>query len=100
MKPLSEHTYHARNAWGGYTKLTEERFEVELADVGKTRQNYQGCGYSRHTFTAADVGRTVINYKSGYWSNWMFGLVSNPVPAVSPDYHVSPTPPQGAFHGN
>lgn len=61
------------NALGRMVIYIEQFFEVEESDVGVTRPNYLGHGYSNHRFTESDVGRHIHHQYDGTgWSCWSF----------------------------
>lgn len=75
MKKVTEpETRNVANAWGQYSDTTCQEFEVEPSDVGHTRPDYRGEGYSKHKFTQADVGRRiqVLTKPPSAYTCWVF----------------------------
>jgi hypothetical protein len=70
MKKLTEPTpQEVKNAWNGFVHIVVTDYEVEEADIGKSKFHYMGHARANYTFTKADVGRKVREDSSpgGCW---------------------------------
>jgi hypothetical protein len=74
MRPITEPVKLRKqtNCNGPEEVFTEQDFEVEASDVGRTRANYLGYRHATYQFASRDVGRQFRNTSqpSGYtcWS--------------------------------
>ena len=74
MKPITEPvTKNDRNAWGGYSAVTHQQFEIEECDVGKVRPDYLGQGHMSVQLTKDSVGAVIEVLTDGKgWTCWSF----------------------------
>ena len=74
MHAITEKKSHVGPCAQGHDVHDErQRFVVEEKDIGTTRHNFRGSGYSQHTFRKDDVGRIIEVITIGTeYTSWYF----------------------------
>lgn len=63
-----------KNAWGQYSGVIDQEFEVEERDIGVVRHRLNGSDTQKHVFNRADVGKRIIvrKYPDNYQGCWFW----------------------------
>lgn len=74
MKPIgSSYEFNASNAWGRDVRTVRREYEIEVDDVGVTRDNYLGYRHASYRFTHMDLHRKiVVAWDERGWQCWWF----------------------------
>lgn len=73
MKQLTQKQMVSRkNAWGGYSTIFTQLFEIEESDVGIKKPSYLGHCHREKEIRSENVGRKIEVMTKGIWSTWHF----------------------------
>jgi hypothetical protein len=74
MKPITEiERNHGQDAWGRDRRSYSQKFEIEAADINKTREHMLGFNYKSYQFRSTNVGKIIIVLTDHTnWTCWSF----------------------------